>query len=70
MNRRIVILDWDDLNSIWSRMHMIVAPGEYGLGTEPGSIPDDDKKAWEEIERLLDELSRAMTRGTYERRTR
>jgi hypothetical protein len=35
-------------------MHRIVFPGEYGLGSEEESIPDD-KKAWEKLGDLLNE---------------
>ena len=44
------------VKEIVGEMHKIVFPGEYGLGSEKGSIPDDDKKAWERIGELVEEL--------------
>lgn len=41
---------------ILNEMHRIINPGEYGLGSEPISVPDSDKKAWERCGELLDEL--------------
>ena len=44
---------------LWD-MHRIANPGEYGLGTEPGSVPDD-KKAWEKMGELIDEALKIRT---------
>lgn len=41
-------------------MHWITSPGEYGLGTEKKSIPNDEKKAWEKIEQLRDEIEQLL----------
>lgn len=46
------------LEDVFSRMHKILFPGEYGLGTELGSDPDDDKKAFENLGELCEELGR------------
>lgn len=42
---------------ILEAMRQIANPGEYGLGTEAESIPHDEKKAWEKIAELIEELS-------------
>ncbi len=39
--------------ALW-KMHKIVHPGEYGLGSEPESVLDE-KDAWERLGTLLDE---------------
>ena len=43
-------------SEIIDEMHKIVCPGEYGLGTEKASVPHDDKKAWERMGELIDEM--------------
>jgi len=43
-------------DEIWTDMHRICAPGEYGLGNEPESYVEDTKAAWEHMGELLDEL--------------
>jgi hypothetical protein len=43
-------------SEIQEDIRKIVFPGEYGLGKEPGSIPDDTKKAWERVGELVEEL--------------
>jgi len=47
---------------IIEEMRMIVFPGDYGLGSEPESIPDDNKKAWERLGELLDELEAQLAK--------
>lgn len=42
------------------RMHKIISPGEYGLGTEPGSYADNDKLAWEHLGKLYNQLERLL----------
>lgn len=44
------------IQELWTAMHKIVVPGEYGLGNEEGSFDRDDKHAWEELGKLLDEM--------------
>lgn len=44
------------IQQILEEMHEIMNPGEYGNGSEPESIPNDDKKAWETVGDLRDEL--------------
>lgn len=41
-------------------LRKITNPGEYGLGTEAPSIPDDNKKAWERVGELHDELEKEL----------
>lgn len=65
--RRLILMDLIEFNRIWTAMHMIVVPGEYGMGTESGSHPEDDKKAWEKLGELLDELNRTMYQGLYQK---
>jgi hypothetical protein len=43
------------LSDVLVAMHKIIIPGDYGLGTEPESIPHDDKKAWQKLGELIDE---------------
>jgi len=40
-------------------MHKIVFPGEYGLGSEPESVPDD-KAAWERLGKLIERAQDAL----------
>lgn len=47
---------WDILED----MDRILSPGDFGLGTEPGSFPDDDKAAWEALGKLKDELQEEL----------
>ena len=49
-------IDMRKIETVLYEMDMIVKPGEYGLGTEKESIPDDDKKAWERLAELSDEM--------------
>lgn len=44
------------IQQILEEMHEIMNPGEYGNGSELESIPNDDKKAWETVSDLRDEL--------------
>ncbi len=37
-------------------LHMVAAPGEYGLGSEPDSLVDDPKKAWIRIGMIAEVL--------------
>lgn len=48
-------MDAQRLKEILEEMHMIANPGEYGLGSEPKSIPDNDKAAWERMGELIEE---------------
>ncbi len=45
-------------NLLW-KMHKIVQPGEYGLGSEPRSVKDE-KDAWEQVGNLLDEALKCL----------
>jgi hypothetical protein len=50
-----------ELQKILRRMHMILFPGEYGLGTEPESHWEDTpKESLERLGRLLDEAYEVM----------
>ena len=42
---------------ILEAMRQIAKPGEYGRGTDAESSPQDEKKAWEKIAELIEELS-------------
>jgi len=48
------------LADIFDEMHKIVMPGEYGLGHEPESVPDDDKKAWVAVGILIEQAWAAI----------
>lgn len=56
----VAILNTNRIDEIIVEMHKILAPGEYGLGTEKESIPDDDKKAFERLTELRNELEREI----------
>jgi hypothetical protein len=50
-----------ELQKILRRMHMILFPGEYGLGTEPESYPDDTpKETMVRLGHLLEEAYEVM----------
>lgn len=49
------------LRDILEQMRKIVDPGDYGLGSEKESHPDDPKKAWEQLGALLDEATDLCT---------
>jgi hypothetical protein len=53
-------MDMRTAEEILGEMHKIIMPGEYGLGNEPGSIPDNDKAAWEKLGRLHAELEASV----------
>lgn len=53
------------LGVILADMHKIVAPGEYGLGTEPSSIPNDDKAAWVRMGELVEEAQKTLARMNW-----
>jgi bifunctional pyridoxal-dependent enzyme with beta-cystathionase and maltose regulon repressor activities len=42
-------LDVQFIEMVLDAMHKIIDPGQYGLGTEPGSYADNDKAAWEKL---------------------
>lgn len=47
---------WDVLED----MEKILFPGEFGLGTETASFPENDKGAWEALGKLTKELQDEM----------
>jgi hypothetical protein len=52
-------MDKPYVKHILNEMHQIINPGEYGLGDQPESIPND-KKAWERLSYLLDKLMKEV----------
>jgi hypothetical protein len=48
------------LSGIFDELHKIVNPGEYGLGQEPESIPNDDKAAWVRVGILIEQAIAAI----------
>lgn len=52
---------WD----IWTDMHKITHPGEYGLGNEPESFMNSDAEALKELAELVEELSDWEMRSFY-----
>lgn len=53
-------LNPEKINDILHRMHMIICPGDYGMGDEPESHSDDPKKAWEELSKQWEELVKEL----------
>lgn len=71
MERSLVIIPFETIDKLWTRLNMIANPGEYGLGTERGSFADDDdKKAWEEVGKILEEMNREIYRHLYRKHVR
>ena len=54
--------NFQDLEEVLMKMHKIINPGEYGLGSEPESVPDDDKAAFEQLGVLLDNALKLIKR--------
>lgn len=45
------------IEQVLEKMRKILNPGDYDLGSQPESFSDNDKQAWEELGKLVDEVS-------------
>ena len=53
-------MDQVKVQALLQEAHRILFPGEYGLGSEAISYPDDDKEAWVRLGEIVEEISKEV----------